>query len=200
MLDGMNSTDDFYFAALRQVRVQRWHKGRVALTGDAAWCATPLAGIGTTLAVTGGYVLANEIACNDTLGSAFATYAAAMQSMVDGRTRPGRSENRAATDEPTWPAWHSAAAGRVDIHQSAERTEFRRNADDAVDRGTKSVGRRPKPTTAQSPVPSLRMAKRDDGNALRQRALPRWGAPALLIPRLPADTLTHLQTPPRLAG
>ncbi|MBB4132646.1 2-polyprenyl-6-methoxyphenol hydroxylase-like FAD-dependent oxidoreductase [Xanthomonas campestris] len=83
MLDGMNSTDDFYFAALRQVRVQRWHKGRVALTGDAAWCATPLAGIGTTLAVTGGYVLANEIACNDTLGSAFAAYAAAMRSMVE---------------------------------------------------------------------------------------------------------------------
>ncbi|WP_127169955.1 FAD-dependent monooxygenase [Xanthomonas sp. BRIP62415] len=83
VLDGMDSTEDFYFDALRQVRMPRWHAGRVVLTGDAAWCATPLAGIGATLAVTGGYVLANEIARAATLEQAFAAYAAAMRPMVD---------------------------------------------------------------------------------------------------------------------
>ncbi|MCC4616749.1 FAD-dependent monooxygenase [Xanthomonas campestris pv. asclepiadis] len=83
VLDGMDSTDDFYFDALRQVRMPRWHAGRVVLTGDAAWCATPLAGIGATLAVTGGYVLANEIARAATLEQAFAAYAEAMRPMVD---------------------------------------------------------------------------------------------------------------------
>lgn len=75
--------EDFYFDALRQVRMPRWHAGRVVLTGDSAWCATPLAGIGATLAVTGGYVLANEIARAQTLEQAFAAYAAAMRPMVD---------------------------------------------------------------------------------------------------------------------
>ncbi|MBB3761165.1 FAD-dependent monooxygenase [Xanthomonas arboricola] len=83
VLDGMDTTDDFYFDALRQVRMPRWHAGRVVLTGDAAWCATPLAGIGATLAVTGGYVLANEIARAATLEQAFAAYADAMRPMVE---------------------------------------------------------------------------------------------------------------------
>ncbi|PPT96525.1 FAD-binding monooxygenase [Xanthomonas arboricola pv. arracaciae] len=79
VLDGMDTTDDFYFDALRQVRMPRWHAGRVVLTGDAAWCATPLA----TLAVTGGYVLANEIARAATLEQALAAYADAMRPMVE---------------------------------------------------------------------------------------------------------------------
>ncbi|PPU01932.1 FAD-dependent monooxygenase [Xanthomonas arboricola] len=83
VLDGMDTTEDFYFDALRQVRMPRWHAGRVVLTGDAAWCATPLAGIGATLAVTGGYVLANEIARAATLEQAFAAYADAMRPMVE---------------------------------------------------------------------------------------------------------------------
>lgn len=83
VLDGMDTTDDFYFDALRQVRMPRWHAGGVVLTGDAAWCATPLAGIGATLAVTGGYVLANEIARAATLEQALAAYADAMRPMVE---------------------------------------------------------------------------------------------------------------------
>ena len=39
----------------------RWSKGCVVLIGDAALCATPIAGYGTTLAVTGAYVLAQEL-------------------------------------------------------------------------------------------------------------------------------------------
>jgi 2-polyprenyl-6-methoxyphenol hydroxylase-like FAD-dependent oxidoreductase len=36
ILAGMDSTDDFYFDVLRQVRMPRWSSGRVVLTGDAA--------------------------------------------------------------------------------------------------------------------------------------------------------------------
>ncbi|WP_115572830.1 FAD-dependent monooxygenase [Xanthomonas campestris] len=83
VLEGMRTTDDFYFDALRQVRMPRWHTGRVLLTGDAAWCATPLAGIGATLAVTGAYVLACEIARNQDLEHAAQAYDAAMRPMVE---------------------------------------------------------------------------------------------------------------------
>ena len=83
VLAAMDGTEDFYFDVLRQVRLKRWSKGRVVLTGDAAWCATPLAGIGTTLAVTGAYVLAGELARADTVPAAFAAYERVMRPFVE---------------------------------------------------------------------------------------------------------------------
>ncbi len=62
ILQAMDEADDFYFDVLRQVHMERWSDGRVVLTGDAAWCPTPLSGIGTTLAIVGAYVLAGELA------------------------------------------------------------------------------------------------------------------------------------------
>lgn len=61
----------------------RWSKGRVALTGDAAWCATPLAGIGAKRAVTGGYVLASELMRSSDIGQSFSAYEEAMRAMVE---------------------------------------------------------------------------------------------------------------------
>lgn len=83
VLAGMDTTDDFYFDVLRQVRMPRWSNGRVVLTGDAAWCATPLAGIGTTLAIVGAYVLAGELYRTDDIPAALAAYEAAMRPMVE---------------------------------------------------------------------------------------------------------------------
>ncbi len=83
VLAAMDNTDDFYFDVLRQVRMSRWSKGRVVLTGDAAWCATPLAGIGTTLAVTGAYILAGELSRSDDVAGALAAYERTMRPMVE---------------------------------------------------------------------------------------------------------------------
>ncbi len=89
ILSGMDGTQDFYVDVLRQVRMKRWSKGRVALTGDAAWCATPLAGIGTTLAVTGAYVLAAELDHGGDVTAALNRYETAMRPMAeDGQGVP----------------------------------------------------------------------------------------------------------------
>ena len=89
VLAGMDETRDFYFDVLRQVRMRRWSRRRVVLTGDAAWCATPLAGIGTTLAVTGAYVLAGELGRDGDVTAALERYEAAMRPMVeDGQGVP----------------------------------------------------------------------------------------------------------------
>lgn len=89
ILAAMDGTDDFYLDVLRQVRLPRWSLGRVVLTGDAAWCATPLAGIGTTLAVTGAYVLAQELIRNTDIDEAFQAYEDQMRPMVkDGQGVP----------------------------------------------------------------------------------------------------------------
>jgi 2-polyprenyl-6-methoxyphenol hydroxylase-like FAD-dependent oxidoreductase len=83
VLAGMDETDDFYFDALRQVRMDRWSNGRVVLTGDAAWCVTPIGGAGATLAVVGAYVLAGELKLNEDPAAAFAAYEKAMRPMVE---------------------------------------------------------------------------------------------------------------------
>lgn len=74
ILDAMETTSDFYLDVLRQVRMPRWSKGRVVLLGDAAWCVTPLGGVGATLALCGAYVLAGELAATDDVEVAFAMY------------------------------------------------------------------------------------------------------------------------------
>ncbi|MFB4283399.1 FAD-dependent monooxygenase [Nonomuraea sp. MTCD27] len=61
LLEAMWKSDDFYFDAMAQVRMERWTKGRVALVGDAGYCASPMSGQGTSLAMVGAYVLAEEL-------------------------------------------------------------------------------------------------------------------------------------------
>jgi 2-polyprenyl-6-methoxyphenol hydroxylase-like FAD-dependent oxidoreductase len=55
---------DFYFEPVGQVHAPAWSLGRVALVGDAAYCASPVSGMGTSLALTGAYVLAGELAAH----------------------------------------------------------------------------------------------------------------------------------------
>lgn len=83
LLDGMDAAKDFYFDVLRQVKMKRWSKGRIVLTGDAAWCPTPMSGIGTTLAIVGSYVLAGELSKHDRLEDAFASYDELMRPFVE---------------------------------------------------------------------------------------------------------------------
>lgn len=83
ILEAMADTEDFYFDVLRQVQMPTWSKGRVVLTGDAAWCVTPLGGVGATLAVIGAYVLAGEMAEQGDVVSAFTRYEARLRKFVD---------------------------------------------------------------------------------------------------------------------
>ncbi len=61
LLAGALADPDFGFDALSQVRMASWSSGRVALVGDAAYCASPVSGAGATLALVGAYRLAWEL-------------------------------------------------------------------------------------------------------------------------------------------
>jgi 2-polyprenyl-6-methoxyphenol hydroxylase-like FAD-dependent oxidoreductase len=61
LMAGMHAADDFYFQQIAQVRAERWTAGRIALVGDAGYCPSPITGMGTSLALHGGYVLAGEL-------------------------------------------------------------------------------------------------------------------------------------------
>jgi 2-polyprenyl-6-methoxyphenol hydroxylase-like FAD-dependent oxidoreductase len=57
----MFETEDFYFGALAQIRMESWSRRRVTLVGDAAYCSSPFTGQGTSLALVGAFVLAKEL-------------------------------------------------------------------------------------------------------------------------------------------
>lgn len=73
----------FYFDAVGQVRLPTWSNGRVALVGDAAYCASPVSGMGTSLALVGAYVLGGELGAQPDHRTAFARYEATMRPYVE---------------------------------------------------------------------------------------------------------------------
>lgn len=60
VIKGMLDADDFYGSEMVQVKPPALHKGRFVLVGDAGYASGPT-GTGTSLALTGAYVLAGEI-------------------------------------------------------------------------------------------------------------------------------------------
>lgn len=83
MLQYMDQADDFYFDSISQIRMDRWSSGRVALLGDAAGCASPMSGMGTSMAVVGAYILAEELKRTDgNHNKAFEAYEKKMRPFV----------------------------------------------------------------------------------------------------------------------
>jgi 2-polyprenyl-6-methoxyphenol hydroxylase-like FAD-dependent oxidoreductase len=61
LLSAAQEADDFYFDEFAQVHMASWSSGRVTLVGDAGYCASPLSGMGTSLALVGAYILAGQL-------------------------------------------------------------------------------------------------------------------------------------------
>jgi 2-polyprenyl-6-methoxyphenol hydroxylase-like FAD-dependent oxidoreductase len=81
LLAAVPAAPDFYFDALSRVTVEKWARGRVVLLGDAGYCGSPLAGLGTSMALVGAYVLAGELAT--ATGGPDAALAAYQREMCD---------------------------------------------------------------------------------------------------------------------
>ncbi|WP_027941523.1 FAD-dependent monooxygenase [Amycolatopsis taiwanensis] len=62
LLEALSRADDFYFSSACQVHLDRWSRGRVALIGDAGYCAAPTSGMGTSQALIGARTLARHLA------------------------------------------------------------------------------------------------------------------------------------------
>ncbi|WP_410563716.1 FAD-dependent monooxygenase [Amycolatopsis sp. cmx-4-61] len=96
LLEAMAAADVFYFDAMAQIHLDRWSAGRVVLVGDAGYCASALSGQGTSLALVGAYVLAQELG-RAGHEEAFAAY--------ERRMRPFVALNQAlATENAEGPA------------------------------------------------------------------------------------------------
>ncbi|MFJ2862237.1 FAD-dependent monooxygenase [Kitasatospora sp. NPDC087314] len=98
LLKALHEAPDLYCDAMAQIHLDRWSQGRTVLLGDAGYCASPLSGQGTSLALVGAHVLADALArADDDHQGAFARY--------ERRLRPFVELNQAlATENPGGPA------------------------------------------------------------------------------------------------
>ena len=61
LLEELRQSDNFYFVEYYQIKMPSWTKGRVALVGDAAYCVSPAAGRGGSVAMSGAAILADAL-------------------------------------------------------------------------------------------------------------------------------------------
>lgn len=75
LTEEINDSKNFYFDKFCQIKMPSWTKGRVALIGDAAYAASPAAGMGGSLALEGAAALADALQKhNGNFESAFQDY------------------------------------------------------------------------------------------------------------------------------
>lgn len=84
LLQEVAASKSFYFDKLCQIRMPSWAKGRVALVGDAGYCASPAAGMGGSLALDGAAAFADSLRQHpNDLDAAFRVYDQSFRPFID---------------------------------------------------------------------------------------------------------------------
>lgn len=83
VLGALADSEDLYVDLVSQVIAPRWSHGRAALVGDAAYCPSPVSGMGANLSLVGAYVLAGELSRHANHRDAFAAYEKLMRPYVE---------------------------------------------------------------------------------------------------------------------
>ncbi|WP_343667974.1 FAD-dependent monooxygenase [Chitinophaga sp.] len=84
LLKEVAGSENFYFDKFCQIKMPCWTKGRVALVGDAAYCASPAAGRGGSLAMDGAAALADALEKhNGNFESAFRDYNKNLRPLIE---------------------------------------------------------------------------------------------------------------------
>jgi len=111
IVEGMRAATDFYAQAVGQVRIPAWSRGRVVLLGDAAYCPSPISGLGTSAALVGAYVLAGEMArhradaSDEGLFAALKAYESRLRPYIDEAQTVSPWFTRLLFPETQWGIW-----------------------------------------------------------------------------------------------
>ncbi|MEK6248114.1 MAG: FAD-dependent monooxygenase, partial [Planctomycetales bacterium] len=85
-------SSNIYFDEVSQIELPCWSSGRIVLVGDACQCVSLIAGQGASMAVTGAYVLADELReSGDDTGTALIRYEARMKPSIEKKQQAGRN-------------------------------------------------------------------------------------------------------------
>ncbi|KAJ9494466.1 hypothetical protein LTR99_010770 [Exophiala xenobiotica] len=105
----MEAADDFYYDMVAQVKMDTWNTGRVVLLGDAgarSYCASPISGMGTTLALSGAYNLAGALTRHSgDHTAAFAEYEEKMKPVVERAQKLVPGAPHIFAPETAWGIW-----------------------------------------------------------------------------------------------
>jgi 2-polyprenyl-6-methoxyphenol hydroxylase-like FAD-dependent oxidoreductase len=83
--------ETIFMDTLTQITMPTWHDGRVVLIGDACGATTPTSAQGASMAMAGGYLLAESLQAHpNDHAAAFASYQARLQPQVPRRQRTAR--------------------------------------------------------------------------------------------------------------
>ncbi|KAI2464795.1 FAD/NAD(P)-binding domain-containing protein [Annulohypoxylon bovei var. microspora] len=105
-LKGMRESTDFYGDSIGQVKAPHVARGRVALVGDAAYCAAPVTGMGTTVSLVGAWTLAGELARHKgDVPTALEAYDANVRPYVDKAQKLMPGIPWVMTLESNWGIW-----------------------------------------------------------------------------------------------
>lgn len=108
LLDALDQTPDLYFHSLQQIKMSKWSSSRVVCVGDAAYAPTPLTGMGTSLAITGAYVLAGELSKldnGDHPSKALEAYESTFRPFVEETQKIPSFVPAIAHPETAWKRW-----------------------------------------------------------------------------------------------
>jgi 2-polyprenyl-6-methoxyphenol hydroxylase-like FAD-dependent oxidoreductase len=130
VLELMPEATNWYFDIAAQVDLNSWARDRVVLVGDAAYCASPMSGQGSSLALVGAYVLAGELAAADgDHRTAFAAYDRLMRPFVAANQQLGIQSASFMTQDPSSaPADLSGSDIESVIDSSTDRITVAANA------------------------------------------------------------------------
>ncbi|MGP4097019.1 FAD-dependent oxidoreductase [Nonomuraea sp. KM90] len=81
---------ELYHDLVTQVEMERWHRGRIVLVGDACQAVSLFAGHGASMAMAGAWVLADELSAGGDLPGALARYQGRMAPAIAEVQRFGR--------------------------------------------------------------------------------------------------------------
>ncbi|TGJ79558.1 hypothetical protein E0Z10_g9199, partial [Xylaria hypoxylon] len=106
-LKNQTSEENFYATEVGQVRCPKLVFGRVVLLGDAGYCPSPITGKGTTLSLTGAYILAGELARHgqDGVPEALRAYASGVRPFVNEAQRLIPGLLRFLYPQSRWGVW-----------------------------------------------------------------------------------------------
>jgi 2-polyprenyl-6-methoxyphenol hydroxylase-like FAD-dependent oxidoreductase len=103
ILDGLDRTQELYYDRVSQIRMESWSRGRVALTGDAAFCVSLVAGQGSALAMISAYVLAGELAnAGGRHEQAFGKYEACLRAYINTKQQAAARFAAAFAPKTRW--------------------------------------------------------------------------------------------------
>ncbi len=106
LLSRIESTEDFYFDSISQIKMENWSKGRVTLVGDACDCPSLLSGKGSTLAMVGAYILAGELKqANGNYKTAFEQYQNIFKPFMSKKQKAAQSFAKSFVPKSNFGIW-----------------------------------------------------------------------------------------------